>query len=244
MKKNFIQRHMIWVSLILICFMIIPSIKDSYCVEKETPPATAQSTANDQKEQQPAKTKVVIDPGHGGYDSGSESNNGIIEKELTLKLAKKVGAVLEKNNIEVVYTRVDDSVTWPSDNADDLLARTDIANNAQAACFVSIHLNFSEVEPESISGNEIWVNYESDQNVALAEDINEAMKKLTSSQNRGIKDQATSPLSLLVYNQIPSVLIETGFLSNDQDAAYVDSEAGSDAIANAIANGILTYVAK
>lgn len=240
MKKNFIQRHMIWVGLILFCFMIIPSVKDSYCQEKEDSAPIAQSTPTPAK----VKTKVVIDPGHGGYDSGSESSSGILEKELTLKLSKQIGAILEKNDIEVIYTRTDDQVSWSNDNAEDLLARTEIANTSGAACFVSIHLNFSEeAEANEISGNEVWLSYENNENVELAQAIDGELQKVQGSNSRGLKDQSISRLSLLVYNKIPSVLIETGFLSNEQDAAYVNSEEGSHALSKAIADGILAYVA-
>ena len=240
MKKNFIQRHMIWASLIVICFMIVPWINDSYCLEKEDKTIAVKAMQETPVEE---KMKVVIDPGHGGYDEGSSSNDGsIIEKNLTLKLSKKVGSILEKNDIEVIYTRTDDNVTWSDDNIEDLLTRSEITNKSEADCFVSIHLNYSEVEQEEIKGHEIWVNYEDDDNVALAQDIHEEMNKLSESVDRGIKDQAMSPLSLLVYNQIPSVLVETGFLSNESDAAYVNSEEGSDAVSKAIADGIMKYL--
>lgn len=242
MKKNFIQRHMIWASLILICFMIIPSIKDSYCLEKEKEPVVAKTKSNALTVD---KIKVVIDPGHGGYDEGSSSDDGkVIEKDLTLKISKKIGQILEKNDIEVLYTRTSDQVSWSDDNVEDLETRSKIANESKADCFVSIHLNYSEEYQDEIRGHEIWVNYNDEQNVKLAEDIHTALNGVPQSFDRGIKDQASSPLSLLVYNQIPSVLVETGFLSNASDTSYINSEEGSDAIAEAIAKGILKFVAE
>lgn len=240
MKKNFIQRHMIWASLILVCFLFIPAIKDSYCMESDDKTASVQSI--DKKEPSVEKIRVVLDPGHGGYDDGSVSEDGIKEKDLTLIISKKVGSILEKNNIEVIYTRTSDEVTWSDDNVEDLLERSRIANESNAACFVSIHLNSSDVYQDEIRGHEIWVNYEDDRNVELAKAIQTKMQKLSNSEDRGIKDQATSPLSILVYNKIPTVLVETGFLSNAQDTAYVQSEKGSDEIAEAIAEGIMKFI--
>lgn len=240
MKKNFIQRHVIWASLILVCFLFIPAIKDSYCMESDDNTVTAKSFTN--KESSVEKVKVVLDPGHGGYDDGSVSDDGIKEKDLTLIISKKVGAILEKNNIEVIYTRTSDEVSWSDDNVEDLLERSRIANESDAACFVSIHLNSSDVYQDEIRGHEIWVNYEDEQNVRLAEAIHTQMQKLSNSEDRGIKDQATSPLSILVYNNIPTVLVETGFLSNAQDTAYVQSEKGSDEISEAIADGIMKFI--
>lgn len=239
MKKNFIQRHMIWASLILICFLFIPSIMDSYCMENEIEKVSAKTL----DEQPPVeKIKVVIDPGHGGYDDGSVSSDGIKEKDITLTISKKVGAILEKNNVEVIYTRTSDEVSWSDDNVEDLLERSRIANESKAACFVSIHLNSSDEYQDEIRGHEIWVNYENDENVKLAEVIHTELNKLSGSEDRGIKDQAISPLSILVYNQIPTVLVEAGFLSNQMDTAYVTSEKGSNEISEAIAAGILNYI--
>lgn len=242
MKKNFIQRNMIWISLILLCFTIIPGMREKgYALDKEHESEVSKQTpqSKDKKEE---KIKVVIDPGHGGYDSGSESTNGKLEKNLNLNISKKVGAILEKNNIEVVYTRTDDNVTWSDDNAEDLLARTEIANQSGAKCFVSIHMNFSEVYADEIRGHEVWVNYDNNENVELAKNIESAFDQVKESTNRGLKDQAMSPLSLLTFNQIPSVLVEVGFISNEDDSTFIESDTGSSKIAEAIAKGVLAYV--
>lgn len=242
MKKNFIQRNIIWISLILLCFTIIPGMREKgYALDKEHESEVMKKNTTSQEKKE-EKIKVVIDPGHGGYDSGSESTNGKLEKNLNLNISKKVGAILEKNNIEVVYTRKDDNVSWSDDNVEDLLARTDIANQSGAKCFVSIHMNFSEVYADEIRGHEVWVNYDNDENVKLAQDILSNFKSVKESIDRGIKDQAISPLSLLTYNQIPSVLVEVGFISNEDDSAFIESDAGASKIAEAIANGIIAYV--
>ena len=226
MKKNFIQRNIIWISLILLCFTVIPGMREKgYALDKEHEnEVSKQSIPTDEKKEE--KIKVVIDPGHGGYDSGSESTNG----------------KLEKNNIEVIYTRTDDNVTWSDDNAEDLLARSEIANESNAKCFVSIHMNFSEEYADEIRGHEVWVNYDNNENVKLAENIISKFKAVSESTDRGIKDQAISPLSLLTFNHIPSVLVEVGFISNEEDSAFIESEDGASKISEAIANGIIAYV--
>ncbi|RGB69518.1 MULTISPECIES: N-acetylmuramoyl-L-alanine amidase family protein [unclassified Amedibacterium] len=242
MKKNFIQRNIIWISLILLCFTVIPGMREKgYALDKEHEnEVSKQSIPTDEKKEE--KIKVVIDPGHGGYDSGSESTNGKLEKNLNLNISKKVGAILEKNNIEVIYTRTDDNVTWSDDNVEDLLARSEIANESNAKCFVSIHMNFSEEYADEIRGHEVWVNYDNNENVKLAENIISKFKAVSESTDRGIKDQAISPLSLLTFNHIPSVLVEVGFISNEEDSAFIESEDGASKISEAIANGIIAYV--
>ena len=221
MKKNFIQRNIIWISLILLCFTVIPGMREKgYALDKEHEnEVSKQSIPTDEKKEE--KIKVVIDPGHGGYDSGSESTNGKLEKNLNLNISKKVGAILEKNNIEVIYTRTDDNVTWSDDNA---------------------HMNFSEEYADEIRGHEVWVNYDNNENVKLAENIISKFKAVSESTDRGIKDQAISPLSLLTFNHIPSVLVEIGFISNEEDSAFIESDDGASKISEAIANGIIAYV--
>lgn len=246
MKKNFIQRHTMLVALILFCFLLVPAVRDSYALEKEK--GIASDASGNQKDsgidtakaQEADKKKVVIDPGHGGYDSGStDLAEKVREKDITLSIALKVGEILEKEGIEVIYTRESDSVSWTNDNDQDLLARSKIANDSKADFFVSIHMNYSEVTSEEVRGSEVWVSHKNSENVKLAENVNKELNDLNYTINRGLKDEAMSPLSLLRFNDIPSILIETAFLTNKQDTAYVTSEAGQDAIAGAIAQGIL-----
>src|SRR3569832_962531 len=81
--------------------------------------------------------KVVIDPGHGGHDQGTESAKGLREKDLVLDIAKRVGALIEEHlGAEVIYTRSDDTFI-------PLEARTALANDNKADLFLSIHANSS-----------------------------------------------------------------------------------------------------
>ena len=246
MKKNFIQRHTIWISLLVFCFMVVPNIRNGYAMETDHTPVLALNNTKDKATT--SKKKVVLDPGHGGFDGGGESSNGIIEKDVTLKIAKKVGAILEKQQIEVIYTRSEDKVSWGGNSLDDLdevkdlNERSKIANASGATCFVSLHTNYSDILQDEITGNEVWVKAEDEDSMNLAQDINAQFKKITKAENRGIKDQAMAPLQLLISNNVPSVLIETGFLSNNEEATYINSEEGITTYANAIANGILDYI--
>ena len=95
---------------------------------------------------------VVLDAGHGGEDGGAIGKNGVLEKDLNLSLAKRIGTELEKQGVSVVYTRTEDILLYDK-NADyknkkkalDLAARVKIAQDTQNCIFVSIHMNsFSE----------------------------------------------------------------------------------------------------
>ncbi|MEG0329011.1 MAG: N-acetylmuramoyl-L-alanine amidase [Longicatena sp.] len=238
MKRNFVQKHLILCSLIIFCFVFIPSIQDSYGQAK----SDDISVKVEEKKEVINKKTVVIDAGHGGYDGGSESrtNSEIIEKNIALDVSLKIGAYLEKHNINVVYTRTSDSVSWSENNAEDLIARSNIANNANANCFVSIHTNYSEDDQDQVKGNEVWLRYTNDDNIKLASAINDELSKLTYTENRGLKDEAISPLSLLRFNKMPSVLIELGFLSHRGDTEALSSSSIQTQIATSIGNGILS----
>lgn len=242
MKKNFIQKHAIFIGVIAFCFMFVPFIKEKvYGFEQKSSEANISIITPSEKKAAPApvKKRVVIDAGHGGYDAGSQSDSGIKEKDITLDITKKIGKLLQDKGVSVVYTRTSDTVQWPSDNVEDLLKRSEIANASGADYFVSIHTNFSDVSKNNVKGSEVWVRHDNGVNDRFANVVNDELKKVTGIQNRGLKDEETSPLSLLRYNNMPSILIETGFLSNDNDTRILSSKNGQNAIANAIAKGIL-----
>ena len=138
-----------------------------------------------------------------------------------------------------MYTRTNDDVSWPSDNVADLLARSEIANEAEADYFVSIHLNYSEVSQNEVQGSEIWVRRSDSESEKLAVNVNKQLEALDGIVSRGLKDEAESPLSVIEYNNMPSILIETGFLSNENDTKYLTNDKNQSEMANAIAQGIL-----
>lgn len=237
MKKNFIQKHTQLIALILICFLIIPFIQNSYALNKTDVVLNIESADKDLSPVEDVRS-VVLDAGHGGYDDGSVSAQGLKEKDLVLSIVKKIGENLESEQIRVIYTRDSDQVSWIEDNVQDLFARSQIANEAKADVFVSIHMNDTEFGND-VSGNEVWVQFNNDKSMILANAINQSFMKLDYTENRGLKDEATSPLSLLQFNTIPSVLVETGFISSVNDVSYLTTEEGERAVAKAISDGII-----
>lgn len=179
---------------------------------------------------------VVIDPGHGGYDCGALSSDGkIYEKNIDLEIALIIKTILENNNVKVIMTRDSDEVSWPSDNAKDLQARLNIAENNDADMLISIHCNFSDEDIENVSGSEVYVNMAQPKSVSLADSINSQLKTLEL-PNRGLK---TASLHLTTYNKVPTVLVEMGFISNSYDVNYLTDSTTQSQMALAIANGIL-----
>lgn len=172
-----------------------------------------------------AKYKIAIDAGHGGGDYGA-TYNGRSEKDDNLKLALAVGNILEKNGVDVVYTRTTDEYETPFKKATD-------ANEANADYFVSIHRNSSPT-PNQYSGVESLVYNNSGIRSTMAADINSELEK-AGFKNLGITERPN--LVVLKRTHMPAVLVEAGFINNDKDNELFDKN--FDKIANAIADGIL-----
>lgn len=184
---------------------------------------------------------IVLDAGHGGYDSGSVSLEGVYEKNITLGLVLLIGDYLEEEGINVVYTRTSDDVEWESDNLIDLQSRVQIAEDAQADYFISIHLNSSE-DGNDIRGYETYVDLNEASTVSMAENIHSQLSDLDYSMDRGLKDAYDSSLYVICKNLIPSLLLELGFMSNAQDMNYILSN--PEELAQAVAKGIIMSIAQ
>ena len=128
----------------------------------------AQSTTIQETTQEQYDTPIIVlDAGHGGYDSGCVSEEGYLEKDITLSLVLLTGAILEEQGIHVVYTRTSDEVVWSSDNLDDLRARVNIAEEVKADYYISFHLNSSNYN-DGAQGYEIYLNYQNDTIITMA----------------------------------------------------------------------------
>ncbi len=168
--------------------------------------------------------KVILDPGHGGSDSGAVFN-GRLEKDDNLRIALAVGEILAQNGIDVEYTRVTDVYDTPVEKAR-------IANASGADYLVSFHRNSSPT-PNQYSGVETLVYDNSGIKVELAQNINRQLEQ-AGYRDLGISERPN--LAVLRRSAMPAVLVEVGFINNAQDNATFD--ANFDRIAMAIAEGI------
>lgn len=180
---------------------------------------------------------VVLDPGHGGYDGGSEAADGTLEKDVTLSIALQTKAKLEAQGYTVLLTRDSDVVNWPSIEIQDLWARCNYANASTGDVFVSIHTNASEFG-DGARGTEVWVNMNDQTKIDLATNINTELANLQYTQDRGVRDEESS-LMVLEFIYMPAVLVEVGFITDGQDKDYIVSTSGQDNIAQALTNGII-----
>jgi N-acetylmuramoyl-L-alanine amidase len=182
---------------------------------------------------------ICIDAGHGGDDTGASSGDQI-EKEQTLKIAQLVADDLESDGIRVVMTRDDDSTT-------SLESRVQTANDAGALGFVSIHRNMYNGTKTDVKGVEIWTSHDGE--AGGTELARLVLKRLTDTgyvTSRGIKggsmDDPDTDYYVIRNTQMPSILIELGFLSSEDDRAMVEEYA--DVTARAIADGIEDWISE
>ena len=172
--------------------------------------------------------RVIIDAGHGGEEPGA-MYDGRREKDDALRLALAIGQILEKNGVDVVYTRTTDVFDTP-------LEKAQIANNSGADYFVSIHRNAMPV-PGTGSGAMVLVYEDAGVPAMLAENIQRNLVQ-TGFNDLGIQERPG--LIVLRRTQMPAVLVEAGFIDNPADNKFFDEN--FDAIAQAIADGVLETI--
>lgn len=184
------------------------------------------------------KTHIVIDAGHGGKDTGTHNvKNGYQEKERTLRTARIVKNYLEEMGYRVTLTRSEDAFI-------PLNRRAEIANDAKAALFVSLHYNHAD--SREAHGVEIFY-YKDDKNPfaprilaskQVGEEILSRIKKHTGAHARGVKK---ANFAVLRETAMPAILIEGGFLSNPGEREKIKDESYLCYLGWAIARGIETY---
>jgi N-acetylmuramoyl-L-alanine amidase len=216
--------------------------------------------------------RIVIDPGHGGHDTGTIGPHGLLEKDLVLDVSKRLGKLLETRlGAEVVYTRSDDTFI-------PLETRTAIANQEQADLFISVHANSSQdsdargVEtyylnftssPEALevaarenAGSEKSIHELQDlvKTIALKEKIEEsrefasdvetALHSGLSAKNTAIRDRGVkkAPFIVLIGANMPSILAEISFVSNPTDERKLRTPAYRQRIAESLYHGVSKYV--
>ena len=174
---------------------------------------------------------VVIDPGHGGKDKGATGASGAYEKDFALQLSKKLMKLLEKEElIDVYLTRSDDSFISSVDRE-----RVKIATDKSADLLISIHGN-TFTDPK-VSGTETY--YYTEQSRSIAEVIHKHVVEATGFRDRGVK---VEDFFIIKDAQMPSVLLELGYLTNPQNEAQLLKEDLQNEIAKAIVAGLKEYL--
>ncbi len=215
--------------------------------------------------------RIVVDAGHGGHDTGTTGPNGLVEKDLVLDVALRLGKLLEdKLGADVVYTRKDDTFI-------PLETRTAIANQNQADLFISIHANSSR-DPSARGVETYYLNFTRSpealevaarenavsetsvhdlqdlvKKIALKEKIDESrefaatvQKSLYSGEaakNPGVKNRGVkkAPFIVLIGANMPSILAEISFVSNPTDERKLRTPEYRQRIAESLYRGVARY---
>ncbi len=228
-------------------------------VERRAVARVASGLARDRAEDR--GVAVIIDPGHGGGDSGAVAQ-GVVEKTLNLDVGLRVAQLLRARGVEVRLTREDDHFVSLED-------RVRLANTLPGAVFVSIHFNDASGNGKAIGrasgietyycerklapdpgwawasifggksvtpGSQSWAIREGQ---SLADCIQGSLIAGTAATDRGIKER-----SLYVTHRVmgPAVLVEGGFVSNPAEARHLGAAAYRQTLAESIAQGILKYL--
>ena len=215
-----------------------------------------------------ATRSIMIDPGHGGKDPGTV-HNGVIEREVTLDIAKRVGSILAGKGIQVHYTRTDN--TWVS-----LSTRSYMANQARADVLLSIHVNASPNEnacgletyfPDTASSSAdagklaglenangghkgdtgspaASSSVRSQESRRLADTVQKCTLSVMKEKTFTVRDGGvkSGPFKVLLGANIPGILVEVGYCSNAQEAANLAIPTYRQALAEGIASGILAHL--
>jgi N-acetylmuramoyl-L-alanine amidase len=216
--------------------------------------------------------KIVIDPGHGGHDTGTIGPNGLEEKDLVLEVGRRLGKMLETRlGAEVVYTRKDDTFI-------PLETRTAIANQQRADLFISIHANSSH-DPDARGVETYYLNFTSSpealevaarenavseksiyelqdlvKKIALKEkieesrefagDVQESLHSGLAVKSPGIRNRGVkkAPFIVLIGANMPSILAEISFVSNPGDEHRLETSEYRQRIADSLYRGVAKYV--
>ena len=186
---------------------------------------------------------VILDPGHGGYDPGAITKQGVYEKSINLQIAQKVKEMLEPSGIEIFLTRdgdidyVPDGVRGKTTKKQiDLNHRIEMAKEVKADVFVSLHVNATASGQES--GSETFYHYQSESGKRLAELIQQEMIKIPGMNRRIAKP---GDFYIVKNTSMPAVIVEVGYLSSLKEQKKLQQSWYQEQLARAIAKGIANF---
>jgi N-acetylmuramoyl-L-alanine amidase len=181
---------------------------------------------------------IVVDPGHGGHDSGAPGVNGTVEKNVNLAIATQLAETLRDAGANVILTRSTDYFI-PVDD------RPIIANRAGADFFVSVHSDSAD-HNHSTNGSTIYYHYSQPSCRTLAQCIADRMADIGDIHSKGIgSDGIRFPgagFGVLRGSQMVAVLVECGYMTNSGDVQKLNSPATQRKVADAIVSGLRDYI--
>ncbi len=200
--------------------------------------STARATASEPLPSAPAPYIIAIDPGHGGSITSDPSQlwdpgvvkGSVMEKDITLDLASRLRALLQRERVHVVLTRTGDQYVEISD-------RWNRVHASGARLFISLHVNAFDGDP-SISGATIF--YPRPDSLAFAQAIDTGLAQ--SLRAYQVADDGVAPKpELWVRSDIPTATIEPAYLTNPRESSLLHQGGFRDAIAQGIFQGLLAF---
>lgn len=190
--------------------------------------------------------EIIIDAGHGGFDGGAQASDGTLEKDINLSIALKLKEFLELGGFNVVMTReVDSGIEKDSEQSigkrkvSDMKERLKIINSNPDAIFVSIHLN--KFTTSSAKGTQVFYSPNNEKSKELAQSIQSTVINHLQQENSRVIKKGDKSIYLLKNAKIPAVIVECGFLSNQQELSLLKQEDYQKQIAFCVYCGILDY---
>lgn len=170
---------------------------------------------------------IALDPGHGGEDTGMTGGEAV-EKDVDLKICSKLKIMLESQGYQVVMTRGDDTRLSKEE-------RASLANASGADLLVSVHCNYAETDTE-LTGAVSCYQDGSKKSRTLAENIQERLTEESGAADGGCE---AGDYTILNDTEMPAVLVQPGYLSNETEAAKLADDSYQNDVAKGIAYGIL-----
>lgn len=187
---------------------------------------------------------LVIDPGHGGFDGGAVADDGTVEAQINLAVSLQIEELAKLVGVETVMTRREDAAmddpsaaTVRQRKVSDLKNRVDLANSISGGILLSIHQN-SLPQVQSVHGAQVFYNRGGE---ALALALQETLNSVINDRPKETKE-AGSNIYLINNAQIPAVLVECGFLSNQQETALLNTQPYQTRLALTIFSTVRRYV--
>lgn len=192
---------------------------------------------------------VIVDAGHGGIDGGAVAEDGTVEKDLNLPIAKYVDAYLSALGVKTKLTRSED-ISIHSENANtvreikvsDIHNRMKIIEDTDNCIFLSIHQN--SYDNSKYSGAQVFYSPNTTASAEIADSIQNSIVSSLQPDNKRLIKKSTKDIYLLYYAQKPAVLVECGFMTNKSELEMLKNEEYQRKMAFSIAVGILNYINK
>ena len=227
-----------------IYLIILAVLLISFCIVMFS--AFSNITAHTSADIDDDRITVIIDAGHGGEDGGAEVD-GVLEKDINLSIADKLADTLRLCGVRVTEIR-DEDISVYDDSAQtlrekkvsDLKHRVEIVNGSENNILVSIHQN--KFDNSAYSGAQVFYSSNNDKSRVLAESIRNSVVSLLQNDNTRELKPANSDIYLLDNATVPAVIVECGFLSNDEERAKLLDSGYQNEMAYSIAMGVLEYI--